>query len=107
MPRITWREADGTETTADVPPGTNLMTAAVTAGVRTIYGECGGALACATCHVTSDAAWAEHLGPPGRLEEEMLDLVEGERTPTSRLSCQIRVREDFEGLALYVPDVAP
>lgn len=104
MPRITWREADGTETAADIASGTNLMAAAVAAGVRTIYGECGGALACATCHVATDADWAEHLGPPGAMEDEILNLVDGERTPTSRLSCQILTRNDLDGLVLYVPE---
>jgi len=103
VPQITWRDAKGAKISADVPLGMNLMKAAVDAGVEGIYGDCGGALACATCHVSADAAWADRLGPPGDLEDEMLDMIEGERTPTSRLSCQILTREDLDGLVLVVP----
>lgn len=106
MPLITWRNADGAEISAQVVVGTNLMKAAVAAGVPGIHGDCGGALACATCHVVTDAAWAERLGRPGAMEDEMLDMVEGERTPTSRLSCQIIARDELEGLVLAVPDAA-
>lgn len=103
MPLITWRDADGREISANVASGTNLMRAACDAGVQGIHGDCGGALACATCHVATDPAWAERLGPPGQLEDEMLEMVDGERTPTSRLSCQILAHEDLEGLILIVP----
>lgn len=103
MPKITWRDADGHETTADVSVGTTLMRAAVDAGVQGIFGECGGNLACATCHVVPDTPWADRLGEPGAMEDDMLDLVEGERTPTSRLSCQIIAEDHLEGLVLNVP----
>ncbi|MFK8254001.1 2Fe-2S iron-sulfur cluster-binding protein [Ancylobacter terrae] len=103
MPLIIWRDCAGAQTSADVPLGTSLMEAALAAGVRGIHGDCGGALACATCHVVPEAPWAERLGPPGALEADMLDLVEGERHPTSRLSCQIRMRETLAGLVLRVP----
>jgi 2Fe-2S ferredoxin len=106
VPLITWRDTDGSEISARVAPGTNLMKAALAAGVQGIHGDCGGALACATCHVVTDPAWAERLGPPGVMEDEMLDMVEGERTPTSRLSCQILARDDLEGLVLDVPGPA-
>ena len=106
MPHITWLSADGTETSADVATGTNLMEAAVAAGVRGIHGDCGGALACATCHVATDLEWAERLGSPGIMEDEMLDMIDGERTPTSRLSCQILARDELEGLVLNVPGQA-
>jgi 2Fe-2S ferredoxin len=106
MPIITWRDADGAETSANVATGMNLMEAAVAAGVRGIHGDCGGALACATCHVATDPDWAERLGPPGIMEDEMLDMIDGDRTPTSRLSCQILARDDLEGLVLNVPGPA-
>ncbi|WEJ78505.1 2Fe-2S iron-sulfur cluster binding domain-containing protein [Paracoccus versutus] len=103
VPLITWRDADGREISGNVASGTNLMRAARDAGVPGIHGDCGGALACATCHVATDPVWAERLGPPGPLEDEMLDMVDGEWTPTSRLSCQILAHEDLEGLILIVP----
>jgi 2Fe-2S ferredoxin len=106
MPLITWREADGTESSAEVPAGRNLMEAAVAAGIRGIHGDCGGALACATCHVAASDEWAERLGAPGAMEDEMLDMIDGERTPTSRLSCQILARVELDGLVLDVPGPA-
>lgn len=106
MPLIIWRDAAGCETSADVALGTNLMEAAVAAGIRGIHGDCGGALACATCHVVADSRWAERLGPPGVMEDEMLDMIDGERTPTSRLSCQILARDELDGLVLGVPEPA-
>lgn len=105
MPKITWRAADGHETVANVAVGTTLMRAAVEAGVKGIFGECGGNLACATCHVVPDPAWADRIGEPGAMEDDMLDLVEGERTPSSRLSCQIIAENDLDGLILNVPPV--
>lgn len=103
MPLIIWRDGTGAETRADIAVGTSLMEAALAAGVPGIHGDCGGALACATCHVVPEAPWAERLGPPGALEADMLDLVEGERHPASRLSCQIRMQEALAGLVLRVP----
>ena len=103
MARITWRDAEGRETTAEVAAGTTLMRAALEAGVQGIHGECGGNMACATCHVVPAADWAERIGPPGAAEDDMLDMVEGERMPASRLSCQIVAAEDLDGLVLTVP----
>jgi 2Fe-2S ferredoxin len=103
MPIITWRDANGSKTSIEVDPGANLMRAAVAAGIDGIYGDCGGALACATCHVVPDSAWAERVGPAGVMEDEMLDMVEGQRMPTSRLSCQLQARDDLDGLILDVP----
>lgn len=103
--KITWRDAYGVETTVKVAVGTSLMQAAVEAGVQGIFGDCGGNLACATCHVVPDAAWQGCLGVPSAMEEEMLDLVEGERFAASRLSCQIIAAPEMDGLILVVPPV--
>jgi len=103
MPQITWRDVDGAIIEAEVPHGKTLMEAAVNAGVKGIYGDCGGALACATCHVIPDDDWADRVGKPGAMEEEMLEMVDGIRAPTSRLSCQIRSSEELDGLILNVP----
>jgi 2Fe-2S ferredoxin len=64
-----------------------------------IKAECGGALSCATCHVYVDAAWTERVGAPGEDEEDMLDTV-GDVRPNSRLSCQILLSDDLDGLAV-------
>ena len=103
MVRIIWREASGREIAADVVPGTSLMRAALEQGVGGIRGECGGNLACATCHVLPDPAWIAQLGPPSAPEDDLLDFLDGERRPESRLSCQITASEALDGLILTVP----
>jgi 2Fe-2S ferredoxin len=101
--QATWILRDGSRVTRDVPEGTSLMQAAVAHGVPGIVGECGGSLSCATCHVVVDADWSDRAGPPVSFEEDMLDVTEAERTPTSRLSCQIVMRPDLDGIILRVP----
>lgn len=103
--KATWILPDGKEITADVKEGLNLMEAAVALGVAGVVGECGGSLSCATCHVYVDDAWAALTGEPGTFEDSMLDVAEAERTPTSRLSCQIRMSPDLDGIVLRVPAV--
>ncbi|MFN3992107.1 MAG: 2Fe-2S iron-sulfur cluster-binding protein [Tabrizicola flagellatus] len=99
----TWKLADGREITLDVPEGESLMQAATRHGVPGIIGECGGSLSCATCHVVVDPAWADRAGPPGAFEEDMLDITEAGREPTSRLSCQIRMSAALDGIVVRVP----
>lgn len=101
--RVTWTLPDGTEHSADVAAGQNLMAAALSQGIAGIMGECGGCLSCATCHVIVDPAWADRTGTPGAFEEAMLDVTEADRAPASRLSCQIAMRPDLDGLRLFVP----
>lgn len=101
--KATWIQEDGTSTTLDVKAGTTLMHAATDHGVRYVIGECGGSMSCATCHVVVDPAWTDRAGPPGKFEEEMLDTTEAERQPTSRLSCQIKMTADLDGIVLHVP----
>ena len=102
MPNITFVEADGTrhETEADV--GATVMETAIMNGVPGIVAECGGACTCATCHVYVDGAWAETVGGPSSMEEDMLDFAFDVR-PESRLSCQIKVKYGFEGAVFHVP----
>ncbi len=76
-----------------------VMTAAKRADVPGIEGQCGGNRACATCHVHIDPAWREVVGPPGRDERELLQLTEDFR-PESRLSCQIRISKEIDGLVM-------
>ena len=68
-----------------------------------IKAECGGACSCATCHVYVDEAWREKVGGPSPMEEDMLDFGYDVR-PNSRLSCQIKVTEDLDGLVVTTPD---
>lgn len=104
MPDITFIEADGSQHGFEAPEGVSAMAAATGHGVPGIVAECGGALRCATCHVVVDPAWAGRLPPPGADELAMLELTAAERQPTSRLSCQIVLTADMQGLVLHVPD---
>jgi ferredoxin, 2Fe-2S len=103
--KATWILPDGSALTADVPDGRNLMEAAVARNVPMVIGECGGNLSCATCHVQVDAAWADRAGGPSDFEDAMLDATDAPRTPTSRLSCQIKMTAALDGLILHVPGV--
>ncbi|WP_011580749.1 MULTISPECIES: 2Fe-2S iron-sulfur cluster-binding protein [Chelativorans] len=103
MPRLKFIAFDGTEFDIQADNGSTLMQNAVRNGVPGIEAECGGACACATCHVYVDEAWAEIVGPPEPMEEDMLDFAYDVR-PTSRLSCQVRVREELDGLTVRIPE---
>lgn len=103
--QATWKLADGREITLDVPEGQSLMEAATQRGVPGIIGECGGSMSCATCHVVVAPAWTDRAGPPSAFEEDMLDITEAGRQPTSRLSCQIKMTAALDGIVLSVPEV--
>lgn len=96
-------DATGRKRTIDAPRGRSLMHAATDAGIAEIYGDCGGCLSCATCHVYVDEAWAARLPPPDGDEQAMLEMTAAERRPTSRLSCQIQVDPALEGLVVHLP----
>lgn len=102
---VTWTLPDGTQQTAEVAEGTNMMEAAVANSIPNVVGECGGSLSCATCHVFVAPEWAEKTGEVGDFEDAMLDVTEAERAATSRLSCQIIMTRDLDGLHLIVPTV--
>jgi 2Fe-2S ferredoxin len=102
MPKITYIDAQGTSRTVEGETGSTVMEVAVRNGVPGIEAECGGACACATCHVYVDDAWTEKTGHAEPMEEDMLDFAFDVR-PNSRLSCQIRVRDDLDGLVVRTP----
>jgi ferredoxin, 2Fe-2S len=102
MPKITFIEHGGKKHTVDAPLGTTVMENAIRNGVPGIVAECGGACACATCHVHVDEAWKEKVGPPSPMEEDMLDFAFDVK-PTSRLSCQIKVTDELDGLVVHTP----
>lgn len=105
MPIVTYIEADGTKHAVDVPAGENVMRGAVNNGVEGIVGECGGGLACATCHCYVDEAWADVVGGPSSDDErDMLESAAAEVRPTSRLSCQIEVTPELDGLVVLLPE---
>jgi ferredoxin, 2Fe-2S len=104
MPNVTYISHTGQTTTIDVPLGTSVMENAVKNGIEGIVGECGGAMLCATCHVYVDPAFLEKLDPIDEEQEEMLGATAAERKPNSRLSCQIRMKPQFDGLIVRMPD---
>jgi ferredoxin, 2Fe-2S len=105
MPQVTYLQYDGTSQTVDVPVGENVMHGALFNGVEGIVGECGGALACATCHCYVDEAWIDKVGAPASQEErDMLEIAAGEVRPNSRLGCQIVVSDDLDGLVVKTPE---
>ncbi|MFC0386076.1 2Fe-2S iron-sulfur cluster-binding protein [Muricoccus vinaceus] len=104
MPDVIYVAHDGSERRVDVPAGRSVMLGAIQNGVRGIEAECGGCLACATCHVYVDPAWLDRLPPAGEDEEDMLENTAAERRPNSRLSCQITVEADLDGLRVAMPE---
>ena len=102
MVKITYIDSDGTARTVDAEPGATVMETAIKNAIPGIEAECGGACACATCHVYVDEAWIVKTGEPSPMEEDMLDFAFDVR-PNSRLSCQIKVTEDLDGLVVTVP----
>ena len=103
MALVTYIEHDGTPHPVQVRNGDSVMQGAVNSMINGIVGECGGALACATCHCYVDDAWMSRVGPPSALEMEMLESAAADMKPSSRLSCQITVRDELDGLVVRLP----
>ncbi len=103
MAKIIYVEHSGTEHAIEVKNGLTVMEGAVKNNVPGIDADCGGACACATCHVYVDAAWAGKTGSKSAMEESMLDFAENVEV-NSRLSCQIKVSDDLEGLIVRMPE---
>lgn len=92
------------ETTLEGKPGESLMQAAVAANVTGIEADCGGLLTCATCHVYVREPFASRLPPPSDDELGMLEFTASPRKPNSRLSCQIELGDDLDGLTVDLPE---
>ena len=103
MAKITYISADGERYQVEAENGTTVMENAIRNGVPGIEAECGGACACATCHVYVDDAFMPIVGEPSPMEEDMLDFGYDVRK-NSRLSCQIRVSDELDGLTVTVPE---
>ena len=103
MPKITFVDSAGAAQTVDGEVGSTVMETAIKNSVPGIEAECGGACACATCHVYVDEAWMEKAGAASPMEQDMLDFAYDVR-PTSRLSCQIKVTDALDGLVVTTPD---
>jgi 2Fe-2S ferredoxin len=102
MPKLIFTTHDGQEFVVEAQNGSTVMENATRNGVPGIEAECGGACACATCHVYVDPEFLEKVGSAEPMEEDMLDFA-FEVRPESRLSCQIKVTDDLDGLKLSVP----
>jgi 2Fe-2S ferredoxin len=102
MPKITFVDHEGQSRTVEGEVGATVMETAIKNDIPGIVAECGGACACATCHVYVDEAWSDAAGEPAPMEEDMLDFAFDVR-PNSRLSCQIRVTEALDGLIVHTP----
>ncbi|MER0236770.1 2Fe-2S iron-sulfur cluster-binding protein [Fulvimarina sp. MAC8] len=104
MTKIIYVTADGTRTEVDAKDGDSVMQTAVANDIDGIVGECGGSMMCATCHVYVDEAWAEKAGERNDGEIDLLECAASEMSETSRLSCQIKISPELEGLVVHMPE---
>lgn len=103
MTTLTYINANGAKTTVDAQDGDNVMQTALANDVEGVIGECGGSMMCATCHCYVDEAFADKAGVRMDGEDEMLECATSEVKTTSRLSCQIVINPDLEGLVVHLP----
>lgn len=103
MPRVIFVQADGTRSEVEALSGDSIMETAIDNDIPGIIAECGGACSCATCHVYVDERFTDKLPAPDPLEDGMLECVI-DRKPNSRLSCQIRVNDEIDGITVSVPE---
>ncbi|MFD1211060.1 2Fe-2S iron-sulfur cluster-binding protein [Arthrobacter sp. GCM10027362] len=104
MSKILFVHPEGETQEVEAAEGSSAMRAALTGGVQGIAADCGGEASCATCHVYVGEEWADKVGGPGLDEDDMLEFTACERKPTSRLSCQIRIDRNLDGLVLNLPE---
>lgn len=104
MAKITYIEHNGTEHVVDVDTGLTVMEGARDNNIPGIEADCGGACACSTCHVYVDKAWVDRVPGKDAMEEDMLDFAYQPDPVTSRLTCQIRVTDDLDGLIVHLPE---
>jgi ferredoxin, 2Fe-2S len=103
LPNVEFRLADGGHRTVEAKAGESIMSAATRTLTPGIIGECGGNLSCGTCHVFVDAAWSSRLPPKTQEEEMVLEGVAEEPTEHSRLSCQIKMTAELDGIVVRTP----
>jgi len=101
MPKIIYQTPDGTRHEVEVEVGYSVMEGAINNNIEGIVAECGGACACATCHSYIDEAWIGKLATMDDMEDSMLDAA-FERKDNSRLTCQIEVSDELDGLIVHV-----
>ena len=104
MPKITYIEQSGEAHVVDVPVGNTVMEGGRNAGITGIVAECGGSCSCSTCHVYVHPGWVDRLLPKESMEEDMLDFSPAMDPARSRLSCQIKITAELDGLVVDVPE---
>ena len=104
MASLTFVRSDGSQQVVDARAGVSVMQAAVNEGIDGIVAECGGNAMCATCHIYVDPAWEARVPAIKQDEEDMLDSTASERKPNSRLSCQINMTPELDGLVVHLPE---
>ncbi|HEV3221074.1 MAG TPA: 2Fe-2S iron-sulfur cluster-binding protein [Candidatus Acidoferrales bacterium] len=104
MPKVIYVSHSGQSREVDVPVGMTVMNAALKNGIDGIIAECGGVCMCSTCHVYVDEKFFGKLPPAQDTEEAVLEISAEERKPTSRLSCQIKVTDELDGLIVRLPE---
>lgn len=104
MPKVIYVSHNGQSREVEVPVGMTVMNAALKNGIDGIIAECGGVCMCSTCHVYVDEKFFSKLPPAQDTKEAVLDISAEERKPTSRLSCQIKVTDDLDGLIVRLPE---
>jgi 2Fe-2S ferredoxin len=103
MTSIFFIQPDGREQQADAQPGQSVMQVALGAVVPGITADCGGACTCATCHGYVDEAWVSRVPPPSADELDMIDAGCLDALPNSRLTCQIKITVELDGLVIRLP----
>jgi 2Fe-2S ferredoxin len=103
MPKVIYISSDGTRHETEVEIGYSVMEGAINNDIEGIVAECGGACACATCHSYVDEAWMDKMPPMDDMEDSMLDAA-FERQDNSRLTCQIEINDNLDGLVIHVAD---
>jgi 2Fe-2S ferredoxin len=103
MPKVTFIDSAGVARTVEAEAGSTVMETALRNGIPEIEAECGGACACATCHVYVADEWRGKTGEASPMEQDMLDFAYDVR-PGSRLSCQIKITDELDGLVVTTPE---
>ena len=107
MPEVIYVGGTGRQHPTEATLGESVMATAVKNGVPGIIGECGGNASCATCHVWVREEFWPLVGTPNDMEEDLLDMAVSERRDTSRLSCQVPMTAELDGLTVDIPTVQP
>lgn len=103
MAKVTYFDPAGEQHDIEVENGMSVMEGAFNNMIDGVVAECGGARACATCHVHIDPEWTERVGGPNDMEDEMLEIAEN-RSERSRLGCQIEITDELDGLVVHIPE---